>query len=88
MNALKEFGPSWESDKKRRLVEPPFLAKNDMTKVLLFHDSSLQCAVFSADAVEVDAGVKAAAIYDKLGGAAAIHGIADDLFAKNIEHTD
>lgn len=59
-----------------------------LKKVLLFHDSAFEFTIFSADAVEVDAGVEAAAIYDKLGGLVAIHGLADDLFAKNIEHAD
>lgn len=54
--------------RKRRLVEPPFIAKNNMIKVLLFHDSSLQCAVFSVDAVEVDASIEAAAIDTETGG--------------------
>ena len=74
--------------RKRRLVEPPFLAKNNMIKVLLFHDSAFEFTIFSADIVEVYASVEAAAIDDKLGGLAAIHGFADDLFAKNIEHAD
>ena len=56
--------------------------------VLLFHYSSLKCALFSSDAVEVDASVEAAAIDDELGSLVAIHGLADDLFAKNIEHVD
>ena len=77
-----------DCDNKRRLVEPPFIAKNNMIKVLLFHDSSLQCAVFSVDAVEVYASVEAAAINDKLVGVVAIHALADDLFAKNIEYAD
>ena len=55
---------------------------------LLLHDSSLQLAVFSGDAVEVYASVEAAAVDDKLGSAVALHGLADDLFAKDIEHAD
>ena len=59
-----------------------------MIKVLLFHDSSLQCAVFSGDAVEIDASIEAAAVDDELSCAVALHGLADDLFAKDIKHAD
>ena len=39
-----------------------------MIKVLLFHDSAFEFTIFSADIVEVDASIEAAAIDTETGG--------------------
>ena len=48
----------------------------------------MQLAVFSSDVVEIDTCIEAAAVDDKPCCAVALHGLADDLFAKHIIHAD
>lgn len=52
--------------------------------VLFFHNSSLQCAVFSGDAVEVDTSIEAAAIDAEACGLAAIYGLRIDVFTQHV----